>query len=288
MKIFRFLTICAVAAISNNGYSHADIFSDTWTTGVSSPADGGFGTPGSMTGSTVNASIMSGASTANVSLTASNGSWFRTTGTSNGTNEELVPFLENDSPLTNLTFHSDKALHSYDILVHNVWHSVDGNQNFIGNFEVTYENGTVVSNATPTMRGLATDSPFDIDFLNGTTQPEGLGDAFDGYNLLTMSSPAFDPGNSAPLGTYLYDDSHSILSEQQGSAILSFDESAHGGITDVSFTWVGHTVGVNTGFIGFAGQVSSVPEPSCLVLLGLGGGLAAIRRRRTIQPGDTK
>jgi hypothetical protein len=268
----------------NGNTSQADVVSNVWSTGVASQTDGAFGTPGSVSSNSVAATIQTGAATANVSLSASNGSWFRTDGNPLGSNEQLAPFLENDAPLTSLTFSSDTALHDFDMLVHNVWYSADDNQNFIGNFEVTYENGTIVSNAAPILRLISDDSPFDVDFLGGTTQPEGLDDAFDRSNLLTQSSPVFDPQNGAPLGTYLYDDSQSIFSEEQGSGIISFDESIHGGITKVSFNWVGHTVGLNTAFVGFAGKagdVSSVPEPGSIAFIAFGSALAILRRRRT-------
>ncbi len=280
MKVSRFLAICAVAASLNSGVSHADILSDTWSTGITDRSDGAFGTPGSLTGNSVLATILSASTTANLSLTASNSDWFRTDGSPIVTNDQLAPFLENDAPMTHLTFSSDRALNDFDMLVHNVWFSADGNQNYIGNFEVTYENGTVVSNANPLLRLISDDSPFDIDFLGGTTQPEGLADDFDQSNMLTQSAPGFDPGNGAPLGTYLFDNSQSIFSEEQGSSIISFDETVHGGIKEVNFTWVGHTIGVNTAFIGFAGKVSSVPEPNSLAFLAVGGGLAILRRRR--------
>ena len=287
MRVFQFFAVLTLVASCFSGVSRADLTSSVWTTGIDAGDPGAFGTPGSVSDNSISAAIES----ANVTLTnitpeASN-SWFRTDGNPLGTNEQLVPFLENDAPLTTLSFTSDQALNNFDLLVHNVWYSSDpDNQNFIGNFEVHYENGTIITNATPQLRSINDDSPFDIDTLGGTTQPEGLDDAFDGNNLLSVSAPNFDPGNGAPLATYLFDESQSTASEQQGSAIISFDESAHGGIERVDFTWVGNTVGVNTAFIGFAGAtelvVVAVPEPSSIAILAIGSGLGLLRRRRKI------
>ena len=286
MNLTRYALLFALAVGLFGGIAQADIASDVWTTGVNRPVDGAFGTTGSIDASTntLNATIGSGSSIANVSLTTSNGQWFRTTGSPGITNDELAPFFENDAPLTALTFSSDTALNNFDILLHNVWNAADGNQNFIGNFTVTHDNGVIVSNATPILRSLTVDSPFDIDFLDGTVQPADINSVFDGSNLLSSSGPVFDPGNGAPLGTYLFDASQSIFSEEQGSAIISFDETVFGGITQVDFTWVGNTVGVNTAFIGFAGTTevtTAVPEPASITLLSLCAlGLARRRNRR--------
>ena len=283
MKVSRFASLCILAISLGSTVVQADIVSNVWSTGVAGRSNGAFGTPGSVSANTVSATITSGATVANVSLTADNSVWFRTSGSPIVNNDQLAPFLENDSPLTTLTFSSDRTLNDFDILVHNIWFAPDGNRNYIGNFQVTYGNGVVVNNATPTIRGIATNSPFAVDFLGGTTQPTGLADVFDGYNLATMSGSAFDPGNGAPLGTYLFDGTRSIGSEEQGSAVLSFDETLFGGIKEVKFSWVGHTIGTNTAFIGFAGKVVSVPEPSsCVVLAALGVGLCTLRRRRKI------
>ena len=282
MRVFQFFTILTVVVSCLSGVSRADISSTVWSTGTTAGSPGAFGTPGSVSGNSISATIQS----ANVSLTASNSDWFRTTGSPVVTNEQLAPFLENDAPLTNLSFVSSEALDNFDLLVHNVWYAADGNQNFIGNFEAHYGNGTIITNATPQLRSINVDSPFDIDTLGGTTQPAGLAGAFDDSNLLSVSAPDFEPGNGAPLATYLFDESQSTASEQQGSAIISFDESAHGGIERVDFTWVGNTVGVNTAFIGFAGTtelfVVAVPEPSSIAILAIGSGLGLLRRRRKI------
>lgn len=275
MKIHQIATI-ALFLIFSCSETQASIVSDVWTTGVSGPADGAFGTSGSVLGNTLAATIGTGSIIANVGLSADNDAFFRTTG--NVTNDELAPFFENDAPLTRLTFSTDQVLTNFDVLVHNVWHSADGNQNYIGRFTVTYADGTIVQNAVPTVRSIFDDSPFEIDFDNDTVQPTGLADDFDGANLLSLSDPAFDPGNDAPLGYYLSDESQSAFSEEQGSAILSFDESIHGGITGLDFFWVGHTVGSNTAFIGFAG--TAVPEPSAFAFLALGSVLCLRRRRR--------
>ena len=286
MRVFQFFAILTLAASCFSGVSRADITSSVWTTGIDAGDPGAFGTPGSVSDNSISATI----GAANVALTnttpGATNSWFRTDGNPLGTNEQLVPFLENDAPLTTLSFTSDQTLDNFDLLVHNVWYAADGNQNFIGNFEVYYEDGTIITNATPLLRSINNDSPFDIDTLGGTTQPAGLAGAFDDSNLLSVSAPGFEPGNGAPLATYLFDDSQSTASEQQGSAIISFDESVHGGIERVDFTWVGNTVGVNTAFIGFAGAtelvVVAVPEPSSIAILAIGSGLGLLRRRRKI------
>ncbi len=275
MKIYQIATI-ALFLVFSCSVTQASITSDVWTTGISSPTDGAFGTSGSVVGNTLFATIASGSSIANVSLAADNGAWFRTNG--NVTNDELAPFFENDAMMTTLTFSSDRVLTNFDVLVHNVWHSADGNQNFLGRFTVTYANGTIVQNAVPTVRNIFDDSPFATDFDGGTVQPTGLAGDFDGANLLSISGPAFDPGNGAPLGTYLFDESQSEFSEEQGSAILSFDETIHGGITGLEFVWVGHTIGSNTAFIGFAGT-AAVPEPSGFAFLALGTAICLRRRR---------
>lgn len=282
MNVTRCASFFALAVSLIASSAHADSSSDVWTTGVLRPTDGAFGTPGSVTGNTLSATIDSGSSVATVSLTASNNLWFRTTGSPNITNDELAPFLENDAPLTSLTFSSNKTLDNFDMLVHNLWFSADGNQNFIGNFTVYHGDGTIVSNATPILRSLTDDSPFDVDFLGGTVQPTDINSVFDGSNLLTISSVGFDPGNGAPLSTYLYDGTQSIFSEEQGSGIISFDETLFGGIDRVDFTWVGKTVGANTAFIGIAGvsvaEPESVPEPSISILFSVG--VLALTRRR--------
>ena len=212
MNLTRYALLFALAVGLFGGSAQADIASDVWTTGVNRPTDGAFGTTGSIDASTntLNATIGSGSSVANVSLMASNNQWFRTTGSPEITNDELTPFFENDVPFTTLTFSSDTTLNNFDILVHNVWFAGDGNQNFIGNFTVTHGNGTIVSNATPMLRSLVDDSPFDIDFT-GTIEPEDLNSVFDGSNLLTSSSSSFNPGNGAPVGTYLFDSSQSSI-----------------------------------------------------------------------------
>ncbi len=275
MKIHQIATI-ALFLIFSCSETHASIVSDVWTTGTAGPTDGAFGTSGSVIGNTLAATIGSGSTIANVSLSAGNDDFFRTTG--NVTNDELAPFFENDAPLTRLTFSTDQVLRNFDVLVHNVWHSADGNQNYIGRFTVSYADGTVIENATPLVRSIFDDSPFEIDFDNDTVQPTGLADDFDGSNLLSRSGSGFEPGNDAPLGFYLTDDSQSAFSEEQGSAIISFDESIHGGITGLDFFWVGHTIGSNTAFIGFAG--TAVPEPSAFAFLALGSAICFRRRQR--------
>ena len=168
-----------------------------------------------------------------------------------------------------------------DILFHNIWHSVDGSNNYVGNFNVTYQNGVVVNNAAPLVRAINSNSPFTTDFLGGTLQPTDLNAAFDDSNLLATSGSAFSPGNGAALGTYLYDPSNSLFSEQQGSGIVSFDESVNGAVRSVSFTWVGRTIGSNTAFIGFAGTaIAGVPEPNSLVFLVVAATPWVLTRRR--------
>jgi hypothetical protein len=264
----------------------ADIFSDVWTTGIESPNDGAFGSRGSVTGNTLDASITSGTNVANIKLTSSHRNWFKLSDAdSPGTNHQLVPFLENEEPFTNLTLSSDAPLRNVDLLLHNVWNATDTSvpggvrTNYIGNFRVTYANGTVVNNALPTRRFINDDSPFETDMEGGTLQPSDLNDVFDAGDLLEVTAENFDPGNGASAGRYWYDLSKSFRSERQGFGILSFDES-HGGITDIEFTWVGHTVGTNTAFLGFAAEVSAVPEPAMTLLIFATALGYSVRRRK--------
>ncbi len=287
MRKISFKLIIIIAFMSFASITCADITSSVWTTGVSNPNDGAFGTPGSVVSNSIDATITTGTTSTAVKLAASNGGFLRTSGSPNVTNNELAPFFENDATLTNLSFTSDIPLHDFDLLIHNVWNqggtNGSGSQriNYVGNFEVTYENGTVVTNALPSIRSINNNSPFSTDLFGGTLQPTDLNGSFDGGNLLQATSSGFDPGNGAGPGQYFFDPSESIMSESQGFGILSFDES-NGGITGIDFTWVGHTEGINTAFFGFAGnaiETSTVPEPSAAILI-LCGALCLLRRRR--------
>ena len=291
MRKTAFTLLAAIAFTSSASESWADIASSVWTTGVANPTDGAFGSPGSVSGNEIAGTITSNGATANVSLTANNSDFFRTTGSPNITNDELAPFLENDAPLTTLSFTSDIPLNNFDLLVHNVWNQGETNAagndrlNYIGNFAVYYENGQViVTNSLPTVRPINVDSPFSTDLLNGTLQPTDLASAFDGGNLLqATASAAFDPGNGADPATYFFDPSQSNQSESQGFGIFSFDDS-FGRISRVDFTWVGHTEGSNTAFLGFAGTLdapdtSAVPEPSASLVM-LFGTFSMLHRRR--------
>jgi len=283
--IFKLVII--VAAMSSASIAYADGTSSVWSTGVSQPNDGAFGTLGSVSSNAIDATITTHNTTAIVRLAASNGSFLQTDGTSNVSNDELASFHENDAPITNVSFTSHIPLYNFDMLVHNVWNQGGTNQagaqrlNYIGNFEVYYENGTIISNVFPTVRSIDDDSPFSTDALGGTLQPSGIGSLFDGGNMLQSTSPAFSPGNGAPLGRYYYDPSESVASESQGFGVFSFDES-NGGITRVDFTWVGHTEGINTAFVGFAGTTSlaAVPEPSSIIVVLCGSVSLLFRRRR--------
>ena len=282
--------IAFTAFTSSASESWADIASSVWTTGVANPTDGAFGSPGSVSSNEIAGTITSNGATANVSLTANNSDFFRTTGSPNITNDELAPIFENDAPLTTLSFTSDIPLNNFDLLVHNVWNQGGTNAaqnarlNYIGNFDVFYENGLVVTNILPTVRPIDVDSPFSTDLLNGTLQPTDLDSAFDGGNLLeATASAAFDPGNGADPATYFFDPSQSNQSESQGFGIFSFDDT-NGGISRVDFTWVGHTEGSNTAFLGFAGTLdapdtSAVPEPSASLVM-LFGAFSMLHRRR--------
>ena len=170
MRKTTFTLIAVIAFTSSASESWADIASSVWTTGVANPTDGAFGSQGSVSGNEIAGTITSNGATANVSLTASNSDFFRTTGSPNITNDELAPIFENDAPLTTLSFTSDIPLNNFDLLVHNVWNQGEinaaGNDrlNYIGNFAVYYENGEViVTNSLPTVRPIDVDSPFSTD-----------------------------------------------------------------------------------------------------------------------------
>lgn len=285
-RSFAVILGCIACQLAFASIVSADIFSDVWTTGFESPSDGAFGSRGSVSGNTLSASITSGSEVANIELTSSHRNWFKLSDAESfGTNNQLVPFLENEEPFTNLKLSSDAPLRNVDLLLHNVWNAtntdVPGGErtNYIGNFRVTYANGTVVNNALPTRRLINENSPFETDFEGGTLQPSDLDDVFDAGDRLTVTDENFDPGNGANPGYYWYDMSKSFMSERQGFGILSFDESI-GAITDIEFTWVGHTIGTNTAFLGFAAEVSAVPEPAAVSLILVASIGFCVRRRR--------
>ena len=262
---------------------------NVWTTGIDAPNSGAFGPTGSVSDNTLNAEINSGGQTANIELEASNANWFRLSDTdTSGTNNQLVPFFENDAPLTQLSLSSDLPLENTNLLLHNVWNATDSNApnglrtNYIGNFRVTYADGTIVENASPDVRAINDNSPFATDFEGETLQPSDLDSVFDSGNILTMSPFNFDPGNGAPEAHYWFDLSQSLMSESQGFGIFSF-EDANGGITGIDFTWVGNTLGTNTAFLGFAADVlepNTIPEPAGILIIAGIVSLSILRRRR--------
>ncbi len=288
IRSLSFIVGCIVSLFVGLDFAAADIFSDVWMMEVDAPANGAFGTNGSVAGNKLSAEIITGDNVAKIGLVASNADWFKLSDSvPSGSNNQLVPFLENDAPLTNLTFSSSHPLKNVDLLLHNVWNATDGSvpggqrTNYIGNFRVTYADGTVVNNALPTRRAINQDSPFETDFEGGTLQPSDLNSVFDGGNILSVSEANFDPGNGATPGYYWSDLSQSMMSEMQGFGIFSFDES-NGGITEIDFTWVGHTVGTNTAFLGLAGTATSVPEPSgALIILAAAIASCTCRRRQS-------
>lgn len=269
-RIPKYATLVAVALTSAQFASAASV----WTTGILEPTDGAFGTAGSISsgGTTINATIEG----TTVQLVASNGTFFRDTSSPNITNNELAPFFENNTPLTTLTFTAASAgVSDFEILFHNFIYDSVG-ENFVGNFIVTYADGFVDTNASPTVANIGSTSPFTT---GGTdTQPTGLHSAFNSSNILTAATVDPDGAGAATTATYLSD---SEIDNPQGSGIVSFDETGgHGGITQVQMTWVGNTSGPNTAFIGFAGS-AIVPEPSSTALLGLGGLALMLRRKRS-------
>ncbi len=237
-----------------------------WTTNTLQPNDGAFGTLGSISGNTINGTIDSSTFT----FTSSTADHFSL----GSSNDQLARYEEDIS--SNLSFQSSQGLENFAILIHNIIDNRERGEtlNYIGNFTLTFGDGSSFSNVTPILSNIGSPSEFAVNGID--QEPTGLNAAFDDSQILTLSSLDPDGAGPAPFANYLSDSDGRLT---QASGILRFDESlATGGIQRVDYTYVAGSDNGNTAFIGFAG--TSVPEPSSTVLLGLAGLCLLTRHKR--------